>query len=276
MVELSVTTPQRRTGSPETGGYQWENALSEALQKFLGPNAAPQNPNVPQTIAERYPDTWRTIAEQIGEGRGPSSVFGNLLANFRGGMDMSSFLDWAGPWLATTLYDSPGYRFSQDPANWDKTMQSYGMGAGMIGEGARQGLTQGQQQLARSGLGRSGAMAALASEAQSRAATGQANLWTQLQQQSVQNKLAAARQAYDLDRDIMGLALGVRPYPRYLLEHEQGGGGIGRSIGTIAGTLAGIGASFIPGVGGLGAAAGAAGAGSTTAAAGSTLPGRLL
>ena len=155
--------------------------------------------------------------------------------------------------LAATLFDSQGYKFAQDPSNWDNSQQAYGAGASTLARGAQQGLTGAQGDLVRMGLGRSGAMAAVANQSAQQLAGQQANLRTQLYQQGLQNRLAGARQAFDMDQQIMRWATGLgtdsrvveRREPSAQAERERANvwGAVsslaGQAIGTAVGGFAG-------------------------------------
>lgn len=232
-------------------------ATPKTITDFIqnsGTPTAPGQPGSGPTLSEKYPDTWRTIAEQLQGGRGPANMWTNILGNFRGGQDMTDFLNWAAPFMAGSLFNSDAYKYQADPANWDQSMQAYGAGAGQIGQAGTQALSQGSNQLARMGLGRSGAMAGLANQTALQAGIGQGNLYTGLYQQGVQNRLNAARSAIDSDRAIASLALGLNPQRAPKQGNGALAGAIGSALGTVGGALVG---SIFPGAGtAVGAVAG--------------------
>jgi hypothetical protein len=142
------------------------------------------------------------------------------------------------PFIASSLYGSKGYQFLQDPNNWDQSMQAYGSGAGMLARQSQRSLGQTREQLARMGLGRSGAMAAAGQQSAMGLADQQANLFTQLQQQSVQNRLMGAQRATNAEQEIARLALAMTPQPRVTPQkHDLLGGGIAQGLGTAIGML---------------------------------------
>jgi hypothetical protein len=217
-------------------------ATPKTITDFIqnsGTPTAPGQPGSGPSLAEKYPDTWRTIAEQLQGGRGPANLWTNILGNFRGGQDMTDFLNWAAPFMAGSIFNTEGYKYQADPANWDQSMQAYGAGAGQIGQAGTQALSQGSNQLARMGLGRSGAMASLAGQTALQTGVGQGNLYTNLYQQGVQNRLNAARGAIDADRSIASLALGLTPQRAPKQDHSALAGAIGSAVGTIGGGLIG-------------------------------------
>lgn len=239
-------------------------ATPKTITDFIenpGTPGPPGSPGSGPTLSEKYPDTWRTIAEQLQGGRGPANLWTNILGNFRGGQDMTDFLNWAAPFMAGSLFNTEGYKYQANPANWDASMQAYGMGAGQIGQAGTQALSQGSNQLARMGLGRSGAMASLASQTALQTGIGQGNLFTGLYQQGVQNRLNAARSAIDADRAIASLALGLTPQRTPKPDKSGIAGAIGSALGTLGGSLLGGIGGGIGGVIGGNLFGGAAGGG---------------
>lgn len=187
---------------------------------------------------------------------GPQNLLPSILAQSKAGSpeQLNQWMRNMAPFIASSLFRSPGYNFLQDPSNWDQSMQAYGAGAGMLAQGARQAQTQGQNQLARMGLGRSGAQAALANQTTQALAGQQSNLFTNLFQQSIQNKLSGAQRAFDLDQAIIRLALGSLPAP--FREDPSQQSGVGGLIAQTLGSAAGMGLGALVG-GPAGAAAGA-------------------
>ena len=240
-------TSQYPNGAPPVnrGNYQ-----SYAQQQQLGIGAG--------TMAEDV------LARRISSGATPSSAVADLLKEFPTGTSPRHLKQWfqdMSPILAQTLFQSPGYGFLQDPSNWDGSQQAYSQGAGIMGQAATQALNTGQNQLARMGLGRSGAQAGLASQVTQQLGAQQGDLFSRLYQQSIENRLSGARQAFDLDQAIMQLAMGQSPS---VPARQKTGMGL---EGAIAGSLgSGIGSLLGGWLGGLGSGGGAAGAGAAAGA----------
>lgn len=208
----------------------------------------------PEGMAQFFDDSWLPLLQQLQGGAGPASLFPALLQNFKGDEDdLQRWQRIAAPFMAASLFRSPAYQKLSNFEGLDRTMQSFGAGAGQIGAGAQQGIQQGQNQLARAGLGRSGAMAGMAQQGVQQAGAQQGNLWTQLFQQAQQNRINNAATAFDMDNNITRLALGMQPAPR--MKQDDGGlwGQIAGSLGSGIGGLIG---SLIPGGTGVGASIG--------------------
>lgn len=170
-----------------------------------------------------------------GQAGGMPTVLRDLLGNFEGSEDhLRGQMQTMAPFLASMLYQSKGYKALSDFNQFDP-MAAYGAGAGKIGSGVQQATQQGQQQLARAGLGRSAAMGAVARQATQAGAGQQANLFSQLYQQSQATRAAQARQLFDMDRSISGLALGSIPNPR--IKQKSG---LGAAIAGFAGNALGM------------------------------------
>lgn len=200
---------------------------------------------------------WNALYENLQANQGPQGLFPEIMSRFPAGegRHMQQWFKEAAPMLSTSLFGSSSYKFMQDQGNWDQSMQAYGAGAGMLGQAAKRGLGQGQNQLARMGLGRSGAQAALANQTQQALGGQQANMFTNLFQQSVQNRLQGAQQAFDLDRSIMQMAMGSTQMP----PARQKSPGLGGAIGSAAGSAVGMGLGSLFAGGGSGTTAGVAG-----------------
>lgn len=160
-------------------------------------------------------NTYRYMLENLRTGRGAEEWFPGMLETFRGSEEhLADLMRRTAPMFASTLYSSEPYQQLQNWQQWDKSMQAYGTGAGMIARGAQQAGQEQQNQLGRAGLARSGASAAIAQQAQQTAATQQSDLWTRLYQAQAANRARYAAQAYDVQRNVAQLALGMTPSPR--------------------------------------------------------------
>jgi hypothetical protein len=210
----------------------------------------------PEGLARFFDDSYLQVLQGMEGGKQTSDIYQDILREFKGDQKhIEPFLKKASPFLAGSLGSSDQARFMQDFRNVENPMQAFGQGAGMIGQGAAQSLQAGQNQLARSGLGRTGAMAGLAQRATQGAANQQSGLFTNLFQATQQRQSANAARAFDLQRQIAQMALGQNMTPR------DGGGGQGISSGAAIGggalSGAGVGAAFGP----LGAVIGGVGGG---------------
>lgn len=140
------------------------------------------------------------------------------------------------------LRGSPAYQYLQNFQNIDQSMQAFGAGSGQIAGNTRAAQQQGATAMARSGLGRSSAQAALAGRLAQNAAGQKAGLFTDLYQRKVANTAMYANQAFDMQRQIAQLAMGAAPVPR--VQPEKGPNAwaqiapmLGGMIGNIAGGL---------------------------------------
>lgn len=209
-----------------------------------------------------YDDSWGTLLDSLTRGDSTGDALTNILRNFKGDpAALEQFLGLATPFLAgseaNSLMNSKGYKYLQDEKNWDMgAMGGYGTAAGMIGQQGRAGMKAGANQLAASGLGRSGAQAALAQQGMMGIGNQQAGLWNQVHQQSMQNRMNSASSAFDAQRQIAQMALGQQITART----DTGGGGGGSSVtgalGSMASGAAGGAAIGGPIGGVIGAAAG--------------------
>ena len=187
----------------------------------------------------KYPE-WRSLYQSLQGGGNPQGMFQGVLGSFaQNPQDLRSFFEEAAPFIASSLFGSKGYQYTQDPNNWDQSMQAFGAGAGQIARSATRQTRSAQNQLATMGLGRSSAMAGVASGINQQAGGQMAGLYTNLFQQGVQNRLRAAQQAYGLDEAIISLALGHKPSrlppsgpdPWMQLAGQALGGGLGALAG---------------------------------------------
>lgn len=173
-------------------------------------------------------------------GGGIQDAYKDVLGNFLGNeQHLRSTMQTMGPFIASMLFQSDPYKRLQDVDSLDTTMQQYGPLAGKIGAAQAQGLQRAGTQAARSGLGRGAAMAGIQSQAQLGAAGQQADLFTQLQQQSMQNRVQNLRYAHQADQDIARLALGVQPAPRIKQKDSNLLGPIAGALGTAVGGFLG-------------------------------------
>ena len=189
-----------------------------------------------QSVMDANRDIVRT---SVGGGGDFQSIINDLLQGYQGDFgQLQQALQTFGPNIATSLMRSPAFQFLQNPENWDSSMGTYGMGAGMIGQAGQRNQAAGAEGLARMGLGRSGAMATLGQRSASDVATQQANLFSQLREQSVQNRLAGAERATNAEQNIARMALSLTPAPR--VQPEKGDNGLGGIIGQGLGTAIGM------------------------------------
>ncbi len=214
----------------------------------------------PGGMAEFYDDSWKILSEGLRGGRSLDQVLGEVLAGFKGNPgDLEDWLEQARPFMgaaaAGQLKGTEGFKFMQDPGNWDLgAMGSYAPAAGKMAQGAAQGLRSGQNMLAASGLGRSSARAGMRQRSAQALAGQQGDLWSRVNQQAQQNRMQSAMNAMDAHRTVAQLALGMSPNPR--TEMGQGGGGdwlsgMGAGAG-IGGAIGGpVGAGIGAGLGGL-------------------------
>jgi hypothetical protein len=223
-----------------------------------GPGITPALPGAkvekkhPEGLAQFYDDSYLRLLQGLQGGQDPTQLLQNALAEFKGSpQDLSDFMSNAAPFMASGLSNVPGFQHGQDFMNVENPMQAFGQGAGMIGQGAAQGLQGAQNQLGRAGLGRSSAMAGLAGRATQQASTQQAGLFTDLFQQTQARQTSNARSAFDQQRQIAQLALGQNMAPRA----NPDGGGPSQAGAALGGAMSGAGAGFAIG-GPLGAGIG--------------------
>lgn len=166
------------------------------------------------------------LAGQLGAA-GPSGQLAGLLNNFQGRPEnMEVALRRMAPFIPGSLANTAGFQHMQNFKNFDYVspqdrMMGYGTAAGKIAQGAGAAYQQGAQSLGRSGLGNSSAMASLASQTQMGAAGQKADLYSQmydkmLQQRIMNTQMQAqyADQAFDQQRSIAAMALGAIPGER--------------------------------------------------------------
>lgn len=227
------------------------------------------------TRAGYYPGEWGEIARQLEGIRGMEGI-GGLLSGLSGTMsmggDIERFLQSAAPFLAASMAGTESF---QDTLNWQprveqwaqqyggapNVMGQYGGIAGQLGQAGAQAQSQGMNRLAQSGLGRSGQMAALASQVAQQTGAQQAGAYGQLSTQQSQidaqhrqgfaNRYLQARNAgignaMDAQRVITQMALGYNAQPRTWIDTSGGDeqneaafyGGLGQGIGSIPGAIA--------------------------------------
>jgi hypothetical protein len=219
------------------------------LSKLFGKKKDNLSQTSPNTVGKRHPggmaqfydDSYLRLLEGLRRGEGPTEQLRGMLERFQGSPgDLEDYLKRAAPFIAGGLGGTEPFGYLQDFRNVENPLQAYGRGAGMIGQGAAQGLAGAQNQLARAGLGRSAAMSGLASRAASGASAQQASLYTDLYQATQARQAANAQRAFDLHRQVAQMALGQSMTPRV----EGGGGGPSQLSSTIGGGLSGAGAGF--------------------------------
>lgn len=237
-------------------GRQWYERGPGEPFKAPEPGSSPP-PTVhfkhPGGMADYYADSYKILKDFLGGQKGmggQADLFADILGGFKGGPgELEGFMERAAPFLAQSLRGGAGAQYMLDPSNWDMgAMGAYGPGAGQIGLGGAQAQRAGQGALARMGLGRSGASAALAQQALQQTTGQQAGLFSNLFQRAQQNRMMNAQNAYGINRDIAQLALGQTPTPR------MSGGGPSQGAAGLSGALAGVGA--LAPLGGVGAAVG--------------------
>jgi hypothetical protein len=223
-----------------------KGAAQQEIEKTQpGPDYPTVRKEFPQGMAQFYDDSYLRLLEGLRAGEGPSQQLQGILERFKGKPgNLEDFMGRAGPFIAGSLGGTQPFNYLQNFQGIENPMQAYGRGAGMIGQGAAQGLQGAQNRLGRAGLGRSAAMSGLASRAASGASAQQANLYTDLYQATQQKQAANAQRAFDLHRQIAQMALGQNMTPRV----DGGGGGPSQVGGAISGALGGAGAGF--GIGG--------------------------
>lgn len=150
----------------------------------------------------------------IQETGGVGAFYRDLLHNFQGRPEtMRDFLQKNPDLVAANLAGSQGYNELMTMAP-DPTMNQYGVMSGQVATAAQTGATRAQQTMARSGLGRSAAMANIARQASQQVGSERSAIHMRLTQQAYQNNLALAQQRFDANRQVAQLALGAAPTPR--------------------------------------------------------------
>ena len=229
-----------------------ERLKQAAANRGGGPAPAPQQPaptQQSQLVTDKYPETAGVVSGGLQGGQSLSQILQQLLGGFTGSrQSLAKQPGLYAPFLAGALEGQDPFKFLQDFRNVENPMQAYGAGAGMIGQGAAQGLQGASNRLARAGLGRSSALAGLASQSAQSTANQQSNLFTNLFQAQQQRQAQNAMSAFDLHRQIAQMALGQSLAPR------DGGQGVSSGMAALSGGLAGAG-SLAP-LGPFGAAAG--------------------
>lgn len=213
--------------------------------KAFGGSGKKEGPTVekrfPQGTANFYDDSYKPLLESMGgpmaEGAGGSLQ--KILSSFKGSpKHLQDFLQIAAPFIAGGMQNTQAFQDLQNYRQFSDVTQGYGAGAGRIGQAGRQAMTGAGNTLARSGLGRSSALAGIGADISQRVGSDQANLWTQLYQNQLQNRAAMASNALDAHRMITTLALGHNPAPRM---KEPKPDYVGQAIGGVA-----QGAAMIP------------------------------
>lgn len=166
------------------------------------------------------------LAGQLGA-EGPAGQYAALLNNFQGRPEnMEVALRRMAPFIPGSLANTAGFKHMQNFQNFDYVspqdrMMGYGAASGKIAQGASNAYQQGAQSLGRSGLGNSSAMASLASQTQMGAGGQQADLYAQMYEKMLQQRIMNtqmqaqyADQAFDQQRSIAAMALGAVPGER--------------------------------------------------------------
>ncbi len=152
--------------------------------------------------------------------------------------------------LGGSLGATSSYKTLQNYGQFNDPMSAFGGTAGQIAQGAKQQETAGLQGLARSGLGRSSARASVASGAAANASNQTSDLFSGLRQQSMQQRQSMANTAFDTDRMVTSLALGMNPDPRAAGAFRQGERT--SKTGQIIQMAGGVGGSIMSGLGAMG------------------------
>lgn len=206
-------------------------------------------------LANYKPETLGKLADTLPE-QGGLSYYKRLLEGFPGNEQnlidyLQRFPDLINAGITAgvqgELQGSDAYKYLQDFRNVSDPMQAYGVGAGQIAQSGQEAFNRGAMQLQRAGLGRSAALSSLASQTAQAAGNQQSDLYTRLYQQKLAGTAAAAREAFDLQRQIATLALGAAPTPRVPPQERPNLWGqiaplLGQSLGSWLGNQAGAGA----------------------------------
>lgn len=239
------------------GGYvgnkidQRKFAREQDAARMQDPNAV-VNKSIPGGLAHYYDDSWGILQNSLQNGQGIDQTLQNILGGFKGKPgDLEDFLSQARPFLGAAagnqLRGTDAFKQLNDTSKWDLgATASYAPAAATMGKQAAVGLQQSQNNLAASGLGRSAARSALATQAQLGLGAQQGNLWSQTYQKAQQNRMASAQNALDAHRQVAQIAMGLAPTPR---EPMQGQGNWLQQLGQGASIFGQIG----QGIGGLAA-----------------------
>lgn len=202
-----------------------------------------------------YAPEYGAARDAIGnQTEGPGSFYGNLLGNFMGRPeDMEIALQRTKPFVAASLGNTKAFRDLQNyeargqalPQTSDY-MQAYGSQASQMAGAAGRAGAASRGSLARSGLGNSSAMAALAGQQQQALAGQQGDMFTRMYQASLAQRTQNAQmqqqwmgQAFDAHRDIASMALGSAPVPRAPAEKTNLWGPVAQMAGTAIGNYLG-------------------------------------
>lgn len=172
----------------------------------------------PNGISGYYDDSYGALLDYM-KAQGGGAITGayqNLLQNFQGDQDaFRGFLETASPFMASAaLEGSPAFRATQQIGGLSNPMQAYGTAAGQIENRAQAAKSEGLQQLASQGLGRSAGRASLASRISASTGADRAGLFSGLYQRSLDDKRQDVARAFDAQRTVAQLALGQNPMPR--------------------------------------------------------------
>lgn len=191
-----------------------------------------------------------SVLQQFEQGGSSADAIQSLLTNFKGSEeDLADLMEIVGPMMggleSRRLEQSPGLDYMSDQGNWDMgAMGSYGAAAGQMGAGTRRAITESQQGLAASGLGRGSGSNAITAMLRQQNASAQGGLRSQLEQQSARNRMSSANTLFDAHRTIAQLALGQQITPRITSPQDanQGIGGVGQGAaagGTLGASIGG-------------------------------------
>lgn len=217
-------------------------------------------------IANYHPEYGAALAGMGDQTEGPGALYSGFLQNYVGTPDQVDIaLRRMAPFTAMSLGNTAAMRHMQNFQNFDyvqpqEVMQGYGAAAGGLASAGGQAVQMGQQNLARAGLGRSAAMGAMAGQVASNVGGQQADLYTRMYQQALQQRMMNtqlqaqfAGQSFDMQRQMAQLALGMTPEPRTQQKDSLWG-----PIAQVGGSALG---KFLEMLGGGGAGAGGGGGG---------------
>lgn len=197
------------------------------------------------------PNMQRALEQMDPEATGPAGYYRELLATHQGGWaEMQEALKRNAAFVPATLTGTQGYK---DINDYHKTldtlpqqkdiMAAYGSKASSMAQNAGRSLQRSKGMMQRSGLGNSAAMAAIANQHSQGLAGNQADLYSQMYQASLSQRMTNAQlqqqwagRAYDVNRDIASMALGSAPAPREPAQKTNLWGQIAQTAGSAIGT----------------------------------------
>lgn len=191
--------------------------------------------------AEYYDDSYGAIRDYLNTNAGinddsPGGIYRTILNNFKGNPeDLQEFLKNSGPFVAASLQGSKSFQ-EATRLDYDDPMQALGGVQGSIAGAATQGNQVGQRSLTQQGLGRSSARAGLAAQTQQQAGGQMGNAYQGLYQQRNDQRRRAATSAFDQQRLVASMALGMNPAPRVEMPRNDGKDQLYSGAGALIGT----------------------------------------